>query len=1003
MKRLLLPLLFFATFLMCGQTGNVYHEVFSKKDGLAIDLPSTMAFDDDGFLWIGGASLYSRAIVHGSEPLVIQRFNGNNFHNIPLPKEKTPVTRVEQLYKRADGQFYVICYALNYTVKVYLFNPKSTKFVEVPIDWDGVTDKSVSKIFLFKGEEYLLIQRDSEISLNKLRPDLTIDAIFSFTNNENKFSIDNGTTFLPFDDMVLIGDNSFPIIFLDWEGNMLHRYASDTFLRSRDVSAKKFWINGSFSVEDRQYTFISKNPQLHEVDTENLRVIPSRIPNTILDNPSVQVVNDTHGNHKLVQTKDGMIQFYDLGVNGFEKTLEVSVFNGTPAVKLLSENLTKDLWLITNRKELHYFKFPSDKVDHYLNDFGMRSIVDWDEDHFVAATDEQGWYTINKHTKEIRALLLKEHTVEYLPKYTRNIFVEGDTVWSNSFGKILKINKKTLATEAYRHFPVASMIRPDDSTIVYGTHRYNLMSFNTQTKVHEVLLKTDTLDIDGIEITNDKRTIVCTTDKGVLAYDRLDKTHQFIGKESLEDPFLLMVTKHPNGHFLLGSRKGDIYSYTPGKVPVNEYSDEQQSGISTILFAEKWQWWIYTFNGLAVFNPEDKTTQRFSLKDGLSHNEGNRHSAFKAKDGMFFGTLRGLNYFKPSDLQPEQEEQHLELLRVRQFDTKLNAYAETLDRSAFAKAKKIILPAENRNLELDFNITNVEVTRGETYRYRLNNGEWDDLKSTPSIRFPNLESGKYDIEIQALDFSGKPLGSSLILEVIVKNFFYKTGWFYLLLSLLSICLLGWMMYQLKLRSKMQVQFAQNLIQSQEEERTRIAKELHDSVGQQLTLIKQKAQRSHHEEVADLTNKTLEEVRSISRGLYPALLKQLGLTGSIEQLLLDIDEQTDLFVSVDVEDIDNCFNEQESLNVYRFIQENVNNVMKHSQATALTVSIEKNSRDIQINIKDNGKGFDAIDKLKQNSLGLKTMQERVKMLNGIFTLDSGQKSGTLITAEIPLKR
>lgn len=340
---------------------------------------------------------------------------------------------------------------------------------------------------------------------------------------------------------------------------------------------------------------------------------------------------------------------------------------------------------------------------------------------------------------------------------------------------------------------------------------------------------------------------------------------------------------------------------------------------------------------------------------------------------------------------------------MRKFEPDLNKFVETLDRTAFAKANTIILPAENRSLELDFNLTNTDVTREETYRYRLNMEEWVDLKSTPSIRFPNLEPGNYDMEIQALDFSGKPLGSSLSLEVVANSFFYKTWWFYLALSLLSIGLLGWMFYQLKLRSNLQVQFAQNLMQSQEEERTRIAKELHDSVGQQLTLIKQKAQRSHQDEVADLTNKTLEEVRSISRGLYPALLKQLGLTGSIEQLLLDVDEQTDLFVSVDVDDIDAYFNEQEALNIYRFIQENVTNVIKHAQASTLVVSIEQRTNDIRVEIKDNGLGFDGVEKLKQNSLGLKTMQERIKMLKGIFTLESDLRSGTLIVAEIPLKR
>ncbi|MFT5750778.1 MAG: signal transduction histidine kinase [Flavobacteriales bacterium] len=1003
MKGLFLLVFLFITHLIYAQTGNVYHEVFSKKDGLVIDVPSSIVFDDDGFLWIGGTSLDTRAIIYASEPLVIQRFNGNVFHNILLPIEEKEIRGVAQIYKRSDGQFYIICEGLNETVKLYLFNPRSTEFIEVPIDWSQAIARNVSNIYFYKGEEYLLIQRDRTISVNKLKPTLGIEELFTFTSNENKFKVDNKSVLMLYEDFLIISDDNFPITFLDWQGTILHRYASDTFLRTRDIMTKKFWIENSFSHDDKQYLFIDDKPQLYEIDTENYRVIPSKIPNTSFEASSSKGINDAQGNHRVIKAQDDALLFYELSENGFKKTFEASVFKGAPTFYGLSKDLTKDLWLITNQSELHYFKFPSDKVTHYLSDYGMRVVKDWDEDHYLAASDAHGWFKIHKQTQQVSKLIFEENGALYSPKYTVNAFVEGDIVWSNSLGNVLKINKKSMTSEAFRHYPVSSMIRPDDSTIFYGTHRYNLMSFNTRTKEHKALLKTASLDIDGMDISMDKRTIVCATDKGILTYDRTDKTHQLLGKEVLDDPFLLMMTKHPKGGYLFGSRKGNIYSYTLGGVPKKVYSDEQEAGIGTVLFDDNGSWWIYTFNGLVVFNPVDNSTRRFSVKDGLSHNEGNRHSAFKTEEGMFFGSLKGLNFFNPSDLIQAQRNDRLELLRVRQFDTKINAFKESLDRSAFAKAKKIILPAENRTLELDFNLTRADVTREETYRYRLNEGEWVDLKSTTNIRFPNLESGTYNLEIGALDFSGRPIGDLLVIQVIVRNFFYKTGWFYLLLSPLCIVLLGWMLYQLKLRSDMQVAFAQNLMQSQEEERTRIAKELHDSVGQQLTLIKRKAQRSQQDEIAQLTNRTLEEVRSISRGLYPALLKQLGLTGSIEQLFLEIDEQTDLFVSVDVVDVDVYFNAQESLNLYRFIQENVTNVIKHAQATTLAVLIEKRAHYIGVEIKDNGRGFNSAERLRQNSLGLKTMQERIKMLKGIFTLESGINTGTLVSAEIPIKR
>jgi signal transduction histidine kinase len=196
-------------------------------------------------------------------------------------------------------------------------------------------------------------------------------------------------------------------------------------------------------------------------------------------------------------------------------------------------------------------------------------------------------------------------------------------------------------------------------------------------------------------------------------------------------------------------------------------------------------------------------------------------------------------------------------------------------------------------------------------------------------------------------------------------------------------------------------FSQELIKTQEQERTRIAKDLHDGVGQQITLLKMKAQNTNQPELSNLANNALEEVRSISRDLYPVTLAKLGLTDSIEQLLLDLDEETEMSVSVEIDDVNERFNAIESLNFYRFIQESVNNVLKHSNAKTLVVNILKHDDGIKILIKDNGQGFDVGDKITQNSLGLKTMAERVSMLKGSFSIKSKTAEGTSILVQIPV--
>lgn len=205
----------------------------------------------------------------------------------------------------------------------------------------------------------------------------------------------------------------------------------------------------------------------------------------------------------------------------------------------------------------------------------------------------------------------------------------------------------------------------------------------------------------------------------------------------------------------------------------------------------------------------------------------------------------------------------------------------------------------------------------------------------------------------------------------------------------------------KNREKAQQAFSQELIKTQEQERTRIAKDLHDGLGQQITLLKMKARNAEQTELTTLAHTALEEVRSISRDLYPVTLTKLGLTNSIEQLLLELDEETDLFVSVEIDDVNPNFDEAEALNFYRFIQESINNVLKHASAQTLIVNINKQKNGIKVLIKDNGIGFEVSNMIKQNSLGLKTMAERISMLNGHLSISSKREEGTSILVQIPV--
>ncbi len=209
--------------------------------------------------------------------------------------------------------------------------------------------------------------------------------------------------------------------------------------------------------------------------------------------------------------------------------------------------------------------------------------------------------------------------------------------------------------------------------------------------------------------------------------------------------------------------------------------------------------------------------------------------------------------------------------------------------------------------------------------------------------------------------------------------------------------------QLHLKKKKMLQegFSQELLTSQENERKRISKDLHDGLGQQLLVLKNKLITSGNTEANEMVDATIEEVRTISRDLHPFQLQELGITKAIEHTITQIDENTSLFISSEIENIDNLFTPDQEVNIYRIVQESLSNTLKHANAEASKVSIKKMADQVIISIRDNGQGFEFSEKLKNiKSLGLKTLMERTKFLNGNMKVQSKKQNGTLIEFQFP---
>ncbi|HLP35326.1 sensor histidine kinase [Lacibacter sp.] len=235
--------------------------------------------------------------------------------------------------------------------------------------------------------------------------------------------------------------------------------------------------------------------------------------------------------------------------------------------------------------------------------------------------------------------------------------------------------------------------------------------------------------------------------------------------------------------------------------------------------------------------------------------------------------------------------------------------------------------------------------------------------------------------------------------------------------------LGWLFYnrnQLKQKAKLQQTVfeqqqlaASAVMKAEEKERQRIAKDLHDGVGQMMSAAKMNLsafeneiqfsnadQKLSFERIIGLVDESCKEVRTVSHQMMPNMLLKSGLGKAVAEFLDKIDQKV-IKVNLHVEGLQERLNEDVEIVLYRVLQECVNNVIKHSGASQLDIALIKDKDGISATIEDNGKGFDLKQLDEESGIGLKNMKARIDYLNGTIDFDSSPGKGTLVAIHLPL--
>ena len=203
-----------------------------------------------------------------------------------------------------------------------------------------------------------------------------------------------------------------------------------------------------------------------------------------------------------------------------------------------------------------------------------------------------------------------------------------------------------------------------------------------------------------------------------------------------------------------------------------------------------------------------------------------------------------------------------------------------------------------------------------------------------------------------------------------------------------------------------------VIDGQEIERQRLARELHDGLGQTMIALKLKMEsievndeknKKKFDDLRNLFNKTIDEIRRMSNNLMPAGLKEFGIINAIRRLCNETSEHTGITINFES---DNTINPKMLTNkcimyMYRIAQEAITNSVKHAEASLISVKLEKKQNFYVLTIADNGKGFKFGATHKYVGNGIYNMRERAYMLEGTFNVHSELSKGTEVRVKIPL--
>lgn len=476
-----------------------------------------------------------------------------------------------------------------------------------------------------------------------------------------------------------------------------------------------------------------------------------------------------------------------------------------------------------------------------------------------------------------------------------------------------------------------------------------------------------------------------------------------------------------NSRIWIGGESGLQYLEGNRFQSIEPKEDETIGGVVGIVVNPGQGLWLATNQGITYIAQSELQRLRvdnhkvalrtFGLLDGLTsalHGQLTFPSAARTSDGrIWFATTKGLVWIDPKRIPNNEVSPPVAI-------ESLVANGKRYDTSTSLK-----LPAKTRNLQIAYTATSLTIPVRVRFRYKLDghDRDWQEPGTRREAAYTNLSPGSYHFHVVACNNDGIWNETGASFDFSIAPAYYQTNWFRALYIVVFVTLL-WVIYQLRLQ-QLRRQFA-IVLEAQVSERTRIARELHDTLLQTLHGLLMSFQRAANllperpveakqrlEGAIDQAAQAITEGREAVQGLRSSTLVTNDLALAIqtlgEELAANETTQNPPLFNVAVEGKLRDLNPMLRDDVYRIAGEALRNAFHHAQPRRVEVDIHYDDRQLRVRVRDDGRGTSAellANKGRSGHWGLQGMRERAKLLGGHLEIWSELDSGTEIELRIP---